>query len=664
VIRGRMRIVCYGEFMRQLIFTCLLALLPALLSAGGGDSNEADFFSFERATLEEALNIKTSVSTLSELSLRETPGLVTVITREEIRASGARDLIDVLNMVPEFEFGVDGWGNLGLGVRGNWANEGKVLLLWDGQVYTETLYTNIQFDRFPVDQVEEIAIVKGPGSVIYGGYAELAVIDIKTRAPRNLNGGEAYAAYGQGRAKNRNYSGYSFGRVLEGGAEVSAKAFWGAAQRSDRRYADFSGNSYNMNGASDLRSRSLNLYAAKKDLSLRFITDNHSVRGFDGYGAVLSSGPEKIGFDMVFTEAKYNWRVSPELRIEPRMNFAQGKPWHEDNIYYTFDKTASRLTGGLTAFYQYGPKTSFVAGCEYYHDAVAVGAKTTSLYAYADGRTAAYYDNMAFFGQGTFNLGRLNLIAGGRYDKHSSYGASFVPRLAATKVWDKLSFKAIYSRSFRAPSIENMRVNPAIKPERTLAVEFEAGYKAGENLFLSGNLFQTEITDPILYYSDSVSETYVNYERTGTNGFGLGVRFKKAALRADLNYLQYNTCGNRVAGYSVPGHDAYMLGLPRHKVTVNASVPSGAGFSVNPSAVYISRRYGYAYPGSIRAFKALAIANINFQLKDRPVADLTLSLGVRDIFDSGYSYMQPYASNHAPLPAPSREFFVKAGYEF
>jgi len=86
--------------------------------------------------------------------------------------------------------------------------------------------------------------------------------------------------------------------------------------------------------------------------------------------------------------------------------------------------------------------------------------------------------------------------------------------------------------------------------------------------------------------------------------------------------------------------------------------------SVNPSAVYISRRFGYAYPGNIRTFNDLVITNLNLQLKDRPLKNLTLNLGARDLFNSNYGYTQPYTSNHAPLPAPSREIFFKASYEF
>ena len=48
----------------------------------------------------------------------EAAGIVTVITGEEIRNMGARDLIDVLQLVPGFNFGVDVSNVVGLGIRG------------------------------------------------------------------------------------------------------------------------------------------------------------------------------------------------------------------------------------------------------------------------------------------------------------------------------------------------------------------------------------------------------------------------------------------------------------------------------------------------------------------------------------------------------------------
>lgn len=652
--------------MVQFAALILSALLPAAsFAAWPPQSEEEEFLSIEKASLEEALNIRTSVATKSAMTLRETPGLVTVITREEVQASGARDLVDVLRYIPEFEFGVDVQGNLGLGVRGNWANEGKVLLLWNGQYYNEPLYSTVQFDRFPVDQIEEIEIIKGPGSVIYGGNAELAVINIRTRSAVNLNGSSAFAAYGQGESgRARNYAGYSYAGSY-GGTRLSGDAFWGEAQRSDRRYTDFSGASYDMNRASDLRPKSLELSAEHKDLHARLILDDYSLRPRDAMdGSVLPDGPAKIGFSTIFAEAGCKIYLPGLVRLEPKLNYARSRPWAEKDQIFPYDKNTGRVTASLTAYYRPAAAADLMAGGEYYHDAVKVDSLTAPESQYQDGSSKAAYDNAALFGQGNFDLDFVNLTAGARYDKHSQYGASLVPRLAATKLIGDFNFKAIYSRAFRAPAIENIRLNSAIKPEKTISEELEAGYKVSDTLFVSANLFSTRINDPIVFTVVGSSETYSNSDRTGTRGFGLSAKYKNGRVRADVDYLCYMAAGNRVDAYSVQGHGSYLLAFPKHKLTVTSSLPLAGGLSVNPSAIYISRRFGYSGSGTLKAFHETVTSDVNLQLKDRPLKNLSLSLGVKDIFKSGYTYIQPYAAGHAPLPAPSREVFLKAVYDF
>lgn len=71
-------------------------------------------------SLEELMNVEVSVSSKTkEKSLRESPGIISVITSEDIANSGARDLIDVLKLVPGFSFGVDVFNVVGAGIRGN-----------------------------------------------------------------------------------------------------------------------------------------------------------------------------------------------------------------------------------------------------------------------------------------------------------------------------------------------------------------------------------------------------------------------------------------------------------------------------------------------------------------------------------------------------------------
>ena len=243
--------------MLPLILTLLLSALPSAALANPG--MDLEFFDFERASLEETLNLKTAVASRLDFSAREAPGIVTVITRAEIINSGARDLVDALRLAPGIDFGVDVESTLGLGVRGNWAYEGKLLLIVDGQRYNEPFLGTVQLRRIPVEQIERIELIRGPGSAVYGGFAGLGVIKIDTRAGRALDGGKAAASYGR-MARGGSAAGLSlaYGKT-SAEHEFSVQAFSAGMDRSDRRYTDFNGGSYNMKGASGLRSGNLNI---------------------------------------------------------------------------------------------------------------------------------------------------------------------------------------------------------------------------------------------------------------------------------------------------------------------------------------------------------------------------------------------------------------------
>src|SRR5689334_11230220 len=180
----------------RLIATLLFLILSnSLLSAQDLDSlMNLNAFTKE-SDLQKILNKNVGVSA-QKLSSRETPGILSIITAEEIQNSGARDLTDVLRLVPGFDVLQDLQFVMGIGLRGSWANEGKVLVLMDGQPFNELLYQTVAIgNRFPVDAIERIEIIRGPGSAIYGGSAEYGVINIITKAAESLNG---VAVYGTG----------------------------------------------------------------------------------------------------------------------------------------------------------------------------------------------------------------------------------------------------------------------------------------------------------------------------------------------------------------------------------------------------------------------------------------------------------------------------------
>src|SRR6185437_13168633 len=91
--------------------------LLAILTLSTVTGHAADTTNFNDLTLEDLLNVKTSVATRKEMTPRQSPNSVTVITAQEISNMGARDLMDVLQMITGISFGNDSFGAASIGMR-------------------------------------------------------------------------------------------------------------------------------------------------------------------------------------------------------------------------------------------------------------------------------------------------------------------------------------------------------------------------------------------------------------------------------------------------------------------------------------------------------------------------------------------------------------------
>ncbi|MFK7928213.1 MAG: TonB-dependent receptor plug domain-containing protein, partial [Myxococcota bacterium] len=162
-----------------------LLIVPGLASASPG---------LDALSLEDLMDLETDVATRIPQSEREVPGVLTVIHRDQIRRSGARDLLDLLQRVPGLHAELDVQGTLGFAVRGQLADNGRVLLLVDGQVLTEPMYgTSPLGGRFSLDNIQRIEIVRGPAAARYGGGASAAVINIVSVAAEGAEGVRVHA---------------------------------------------------------------------------------------------------------------------------------------------------------------------------------------------------------------------------------------------------------------------------------------------------------------------------------------------------------------------------------------------------------------------------------------------------------------------------------------
>src|SRR5688572_24460066 len=138
------------HIMRSFSLSAVVVLAASAASADEPAVNEpladaeAGATPIESLSIEDLLSTEVQVASKTARTLRESPAVVSVVTRAEIQAAGARDLLDVLRLVPGFEPNVDVQGVTGLGFRGIWGHEGKILLLIDGHELNETAYSTLQ----------------------------------------------------------------------------------------------------------------------------------------------------------------------------------------------------------------------------------------------------------------------------------------------------------------------------------------------------------------------------------------------------------------------------------------------------------------------------------------------------------------------------------------
>lgn len=121
----------------------------------------------------------------------EVPGSMTVIDRELIRASGARDVPELLRLVPGMKVGYVAGHRSNVNYHGTNSTEARRMqVLVDGRsVYRPGLAT-VDWNDIPlaIEDIERIEVFRGPNTATYGANALMGVINIISISPENYHG--------------------------------------------------------------------------------------------------------------------------------------------------------------------------------------------------------------------------------------------------------------------------------------------------------------------------------------------------------------------------------------------------------------------------------------------------------------------------------------------
>jgi len=634
-----------------------------------------DLIDVEDLSLEQLLNARVSVTTKSSLATRDAPGVVTLVTRDEIEASGARDLIDVLRLVPGFEFGIDVKGVSSLGIRGIWGIEGKILVLWDGLEMQEDLFGSTQLgNHYPVDLIERIEIIRGPGSAIYGGNAELGVINIISRQASSLEGTCASFTFGHTSTTLSRINGSIALSKTQGNLQLDLSLFAGRSIRSDQMFSDYLtgrlDHSFDMTDQSGLAPLQLNLGLSVGGSTARLFVDRYTVTDRTHYGFNLPSAVP-VNFETILFNIQHDFIISDSLTLVPSYTFKRNVPWetrdadYEPPVYQ--DKWTVRHKISCSLDYVPSDKVSMKSGMEYFQNTGYADEKT--FYSRDPAQKSLSFSNFAVFSQGLFLFKPINVTIGARIDHNSETGTSFVPRAALTKTWGRFHVKVLASMAFRSPNIENISryASTPLTPEKTEVYELEGGMKLGESFAISLNLFQITMKDPIVYAVDPILKVgaYRNETRLGSNGFELSGLLKTGSLTTRFSYSLYNAHRNEIIDYRVVGDEHSYIGFPRHKITFSSTYSLKKTTTFNMSGTYLSKRAvdnNISRVQTTDAEKLLLNAFINVRPLFFP--GLSIGLGVYDLGDSRYRFIQPYIGGSAPLPSLGREILLKISYAY
>jgi len=654
--------------LRLTVILCLP--FPTVFDAFAADDDPLYFFG------EEA---RVAIATQRIQTPEQAPSIVSIVTRHDIEAYGARDLADILRNVPGFEFGMDVYSEAGPAFRGIWVEEGKSLLMIDGITQNELGFGNYSFfGSIPASMIEKVEIIRGPGSAVYGGFAEATVINVITHQPANLNGIRISGDLGAvGRGGASRFGNVSLGSQTDA-LRVAAHLGYGTTLMSRRDYADFFGNKLKLDQDTAYRRwQHIITEASAKGLTIRYQRTSFTFGGQDTFTTIQppvnGNQVERVNNSNDVVHVDYQAKLSERWTLQPIVEYTRNNTWNFpfpasiDGLFEGSGSTLWRYRGEMAAIYEAPWAAQLRLGGGYIRDDVESVASdgTPGIQLSADpndlGSRIHTSSNFGLF-QYLQQIGPIGLTAGGRYE-NTTFGNAFAPRAGVTYVREAFNAKLLHGKAFRIPLpwqafSRCLGFNGSLMPETASTTEMELGYKFTPHWVGKSNVFFIGIKDPIVYRS--ATNSYVNFGRIQSQG-------AEAELRA--NYTLYGGFAN--ISFAAPGRGTspgfttqskkQFLGTPPLKIALGTYYRAG-NFEFAPSATYLSHRAGQSRdsandPNGILGttdYKDLLLANVNIVAHD-VLKDLDIHLAIHNIFDARYVLIQPYYGAHAPMPAQDRE---------
>jgi vitamin B12 transporter len=517
---------------------------------------------FAQSTQPPTINdtIVVTASSLPE-SVQSTPAAVTVITRKDIDARAARDVADVLREVPGLVLARSGSPGKATSLFTRGAASTQTLVLWNGIVVNNPYVSRYDWGRFSTAGVEQIEVVRGPFSALYGSDAMAGVVNVLTTPHTSGSHGD--------------FESGSHGLL---NASLNA-AFAGATVQASGTYEHRADDGFNPNddfhqnsaGASArwLPFDALSLGAAVRhtsyNLGIPFNTNASGTAIVPSLDRRQNGSETQVALPVTLTLGRF---INDLTLADNRSR----DDFHDPaDPFTTLTSTDARTRRGRLTTRFPSPVGTIVAGGEYQRDVVS--DITNFGPNFLDKRRTAH--SVFIEDRYTRELGsglRFELSAGIRHDRFDVFGSQNSPRVAAAIVRGTTKWRAAFGRGFRAPSLVELYYpffgNPNLSAESNRS--YEVGYDAamGRDGLFSLTYFNTRYRNLITF--DPVTFISQNIGRVRSDGIELGLtRHVSANVYTQLSYTYLHRNEDEKTGLRLARR-------PKHSGSIATGYRSGA----------------------------------------------------------------------------------------
>ncbi len=647
--------------------------------------------SIELNGVENFINYNVSSALMSntdgDLNIRKAPAAMSVYTAEDIFKLGAKDIREVLTLISEIDFGVDVENIQGIVMRGMWTNEGKILVLLDGQILNENFYGTVNFNNglINIDAVNKIEVIRGPSAINYGGIATNGVISIVTRSAydqsSNTVGTMQSAFISGGLARTMYYA--NGGVFLNKNLSFVLNSSWGQQRLGSFQYTDIYGNSFEMKKSGYSAPINFNTQLNWKNTELHSFININNLRIQDGYTKIYTTALKQENFSAAL-DLKQKFVTSDHSKLISQISFYNYGPYltrdtikqqeFNDTSYYYFNVNTKRLTVNNTWNYSPVDKIDFLVGALAQLDLLKTDTLTDLIDLNGDLIIKKNIQTYAGFSQLYIKLPKLfNIFGGFRYENNSFAGSFANGKIALTNKYKRFHWKLLGASTFKTPLLANIifSKNGEIKFETGSYGELELGYVFNSKLSVSTNYFFNEIKNNLVYFIDNQqNEGYINSnEPYGSVGSSLNIKYKSKFFYVDINYTFSNNRDKRFNNsfYSSNSISNIYLGTKKHRATMRLTYDLTTKVFVTGTYVFNDKTVAITSVDSLNSFQesiipASHIINLYFGTRGLIAKNFNVGIGLSNILNERNYYVQPYRSGHSPLPQMGRELYIKINY--